>query len=238
MRQWTVQDVMTRDVVSVAPDASYREVVNALVDSGVSAAPVVDAVGRVVGVVSEADLLHKVEAVGDERHRRLFAGRRRAVAPTAGAVAADLMTAPAVVIEPDASIVAAARRLESERIKRMPVVDAQRRLVGIVSRRDLLWIHTRTDADICSEIANHVLLHTLWIDPAAVEVDVADGVVSLTGRVESRSLAGLVFNLVSKVAGVVEVVDRLTWDQDDSRLVRSPGYPFGTPEHLMRPSPN
>lgn len=238
MRQWTVQDVMTNDVVSVTPDASYREVVNVLVDSGVSAAPVVDARGRVVGVVSEADLLHKVEAIGDERHRRHFAGRRRVHEPTAGAVAADLMTAPAVVIEPDASIVAAARRLESERVKRMPVVDAQRRLVGIVSRRDLLWIHTRTDADIRTEIVDYVLLRTLWIDPAAVEVDVVDGVVSLTGRVESRSLAGLVVSLVSKVAGVVEVVDRLTWDQDDSRVVRSHGYPFATGEALMRPSTN
>ncbi|WP_245871240.1 CBS domain-containing protein [Asanoa hainanensis] len=229
---------MTHDVVSVAPDASYREVVNVLVDSGVSAAPVVDARGHVVGVVSEADLLHKVEAVGDEAHRRHFAGRRRSHALTVGAVAADLMTAPAVVIAPDASIAAAARRLESERIKRMPVVDVQRRLVGIVSRRDLLWIHTRTDADVRSEIVDHVLLRTLWIDPAAVEVDVVDGVVSLAGRLESRSLAGLVASLVSKVAGVVEVIDRLAWDQDDSRVVRAAGYPFGTPERLMRPSTN
>ena len=235
MRQWTVEDVMTRDVVSVAPDASYREVVDALVESGVSAAPVVDAGGHVVGVVSEADLLHKVEAIGDEPHRRILGGRRADTKATA-AMAADLMTAPAVVIEPNASVAAAARRLESERIKRMPVVDTHRRLVGIVSRRDLLRIHTRPDADIRAEIIDNVLLRTLWIDPLTVEVDVVDGVVSLTGRLESRSLAGLVTDLVAEVAGVVEVIDRLTWEQDDSHVVRSHTYPFGTPERLMRPS--
>ncbi|MEV4624234.1 CBS domain-containing protein [Asanoa sp. NPDC049573] len=236
MRQWTVEDVMTRDVVSVAPDASYREVVNALIDRAVSAAPVVDAVGRVVGVVSEADLLHKVEAVGDERHRRIFGARRHADAPAA--VAAELMTSPAVVIEPDTSIVAAARLLESKRIKRMPVVDRQRRLVGIVSRRDLLRIHTRTDTDIRAEIVDNVLVRTLWIDPVSVEVDVVDGVVALGGRVETRSLAGLAVEMAAEVAGVVEVIDRLTWEQDDSRAVHSRGYSFGTPEHLMRPSTN
>jgi CBS domain-containing protein len=238
MRQWTVEDVMTRDVVSVAPDASYREVVDALVDSGVSAAPVVDAGGRVVGVVSEADLLHKVEAVGDERHRRILGGLRRSDAKADAAVAAELMTAPAVVVEPGDSVVAAARRLETERIKRMPVVDAQRRLVGIVSRRDLLRMHTRPDAEIRSDIVDNVLRRTLWIDPLTVQVDVVDGVVSLVGRLESRSVAGLVVDLVKEVAGVVDVMDRLTWEQDDSRVVRQPGYPFGSAERLMRPSRN
>jgi CBS domain-containing protein len=235
MRQWTVEDVMTHDVVSVAPDASYREVVDALVESGVSAAPVVDAGGHVVGVVSEADLLHKVEAVGDDRHRRIFGGRRSDAKATA-ATAADLMTAPAVVIEPGASVAAAARRLEAEHIKRLPVVDVHRRLVGIVSRRDLLRIHTRPDDEIRAEVVDNVMLRTLWVDPLTVEVDVMDGIVSLTGRLESRSLAGLVVDLVADVAGVVEVVDRLSWEQDDSNVVRSHGYPFGTAERLMRPS--
>ncbi|MER7456009.1 CBS domain-containing protein [Micromonospora sp. NPDC126480] len=239
MRQWTVVDVMTRDVISVRRDATYREVVDALVEGGVSAAPVVDADGHVLGVVSEADLLHKVEAVGDERHRRVFAGRRRAVDSKAqGAVAADLMSAPAVVVTADASVGAAARRLEKERIKRMPVVDAERRLVGIVSRRDLLRIHTRPDAELRTEIIDGVLRRELWIDPASVEVDVADGVVTLTGTVESRSLAGLVVERVAEVAGVVEVVDRLGWRHDDSETVRSHGYAFGSADRLMRPSRN
>lgn len=236
IQQWTVADVMTRDVVSVPPDATYREVVDALLDSGVSAAPVVDADGHVLGVVSEADLLHKVEAVGNLRHRRIISGRRHLNAKAHSDAAADLMTAPPVVIGPTASVVAAARRLEAERIKRMPVVDAEGRLVGIVSRRDLLRMHTRPDAQIHDDVDD--VLRTLWIDPRTLQVDVVDGVVTMVGAVESRSLAGIVVGHVSKVAGVAEVVDRLTWEQDDSDVVRSRGYAFGTPERLLRPSRN
>ncbi|MFY1671447.1 CBS domain-containing protein [Plantactinospora sp. WMMB334] len=238
MRRWRVEDVMTRDVVSVAPDATYREVVDTLTGAGVSAAPVLDADGRVLGVVSEADLLHKVEAIGDEQHRRIFAGRRRVDSRTRATVAADLMTAPAVVVSPDAPVSTAARRLEKERIKRMPVVDSDRCLVGIVSRRDLLRIHTRPDAAIRAEIVDDVLRRSLWVDPLAVQVDVVDGAVTLTGTVESRSLAGLVVTFVTEVAGVVEVVDRLRWEHDDSRMLRSHGYAFGSAERLMRPSRN
>ncbi|MDG4797571.1 CBS domain-containing protein [Micromonospora sp. WMMD1082] len=234
-RQWTVEDVMTRDVVSVAADTSYREVVDALVNSGVSAAPVVDAEGRVLGVVSEADLLHKVEAAGEERERRLVSGLRRLAAKARATVAADLMTAPAIVVEPTASVVAAARRLEAEQIKRMPVVDAERRLVGVVSRRDLLRIHTRADAEIRADIVENVL-RGLWVDPSAVEVGVVDGVVTLSGTVESRSLAGIVADHAAKLAGVVDVVDRLTWERDDTELIGSRGFAFGTAERLMRPS--
>jgi CBS-domain-containing membrane protein len=236
MRRWTVADVMTRDVVSLAPDVSYREVLDVLMNSGVSSAPVVDAGGHVLGVVSEADLLHKVEAVGDERHRRILGGLRRPDLKTHGATAADLMTAPAVVIEPDALVAAAARTLEQKRIKQMPVVDAEGRLVGIESRRDLLRIHTRPDAEIRADIVDDVLRRTLWIDPLTIQVDVVDGAVSVAGKVESWSLGVLVVKLVAEVAGVVEVVDRLTWDQDDSRAVRSHGYAFGNAERLLRPS--
>ncbi|MEV2239195.1 CBS domain-containing protein [Micromonospora sp. NPDC049891] len=231
---WTVDDVMTRDVMSVRPDTSYREVVDALVSSGVSAAPVVDAEGHVLGVVSEADLLHKIEAAGDERHRRII-GVRRVAAKAQANVAADLMTAPAVVVEPTASVAAAARRLEAEQVKRMPVVDTDRRLIGIVSRRDLLRIHTRPDAEISADVVDNVL-RSLWIDPNTVTVAVVDGVVTLSGTVESRSLAGIVADHTAGLAGVVEVIDELAWERDDAELIGSRGYAFGTAEHLMRPS--
>ncbi|GIJ23580.1 CBS domain-containing protein [Micromonospora lutea] len=232
--QWTVDDVMTRDVVSVRPDTSYREVVDALVGRGVSAAPVVDEEGHVLGVVSEADLLHKIEAAGDERQRRLI-GVRRVAAKAQAKVAADLMTAPAIVIDPAASVAGAARRLEAERVKRMPVVDAERRLVGIVSRQDLLRIHTRPDEEISADVADNVL-RRLWIDPSSVTVAVAEGVVTLSGTVESRSLAGIVADHTAGLAGVVEVIDELTWERDDSDLIASRGYTFNTSEHFLRPS--
>lgn len=236
MRQWTVGDVMTRDVATVTPQTSYREIVDRLVGRAVSAVPVVDPHGRVVGVVSEADLLHKVEAMGDPRDRRVILRiPRHDAAKAQGLTAADLMTMPPVTVWPETSVVAAARRLESRKVKRMPVVDDDGRLVGIVSRRDLLRMHTRPDAQIRADIVDGVLVRTLWIDPLSVEVDVVDGVVTVTGKVESRSVARLLVELAGEVAGVVEVADRLTWERDDTRLNRSRGYAFGDAEALLRP---
>jgi CBS-domain-containing membrane protein len=235
MRRWTVEDVMTRDVAVVGPDTSYREVVDVLIGRRVSAAPVVDVTGRVLGVVSEADLLHKVEAVGEDQHRRIVRASRRAAAKAHAATAADLMSVPAVTVGRETSVVAAARRLEAEHVKRMPVVDAQGQLLGIVSRRDLLRMHTRSDADIRADVIDDVLRRSLWIDPETMRVTVEHGTVTLAGRVGSRSVAGLALKLTAEVAGVVAVTDELTWEFDDSDLVRSSGYPFGDPQHLLLP---
>jgi CBS domain-containing protein len=235
VRQWTVQDVMTRDVAQVSPDAAYREVVDLLIDRGVSAAPVVDTSGQVLGVVSEADLLHKVEAVGEQERRRIIRASRRAMEKAHAATAGDLMTAPAVTVGPDATVTAAARRLESERVKRMPVVDEAGHLLGIVSRRDLLRMHSRPDQDIRADVVQQVLRHTLWIDSEAVTVDVDRGTVTLTGRLDNRSLAGLAVELAAEVPGVVSVVDKLSWAFDDSELIRSRDSTLDSPDRLMRP---
>jgi CBS domain-containing protein len=138
MRTPTVRDVMTTTVVAVRERASYKEIVDDLVAYGVSAMPVLDAGNWVVGVVSEADLLPKAELAGDHLQARLFERRRRRTARKNGDTARELMTSPAITIGPDASIAEAARLMEAERVKRLPVVNAQGRLVGIVARRDLL----------------------------------------------------------------------------------------------------
>jgi CBS domain-containing protein len=238
MRQWLVQDVMTRDVLVVTPGTSYREIVDSLVRGRVSAAPVVDEERRVIGVVSEADVLHKVEFIGDKHQRRTFErpSRRSAREKAHAAVAADLMSAPAITVRPDMPVVAAARRIETAHVKRLPVVDADGRLVGIVSRRDLLCMHLRPDSEIREDIVEDVLRRALWIDPVCVEVDVIDGRVSVGGRLERKSTAGLVVRLIADVPGVVAVTDRLVWDYDDSELLRARGYAFGTPERLVRPA--
>jgi CBS-domain-containing membrane protein len=238
MRQWLVQDVMTRDVLTVTPRTPYREIVDSLVRRRVTAAPVEDEEHRVVGVVSEADLLHKVEFIGDERGRRTFErpSRRSAREKANAAVAADLMTAPAITVGPETSVVAAARRMETDRVKRLPVVDADGRLVGIVSRRDLLSMHMRPDPEIRDDVVENVLRRALWIDPVSVEVDVVDGKVILGGRVDRRSTAGLVVRLTAEVPGVVTVIDRLAWDYDDSELLRARGYAFGDPGRLVHPA--
>lgn len=216
MSRRLVREVMTRDVVSVSPDTPYRKIVDALVDRKISAVPVVDGDGRVAGVVSEADLLQKVEFIGPPQQRRVFAPRPRHAPRSTqpAAVAADLMTAPAVTVAPDAPVVAALKRMESEQVKRLPVVDGDGRLVGIVSRRDLLRMHLRPDPVIRGEIVDNVLRRTLRVDPVAVQVDVTDGVVTLSGMVDQRSTANLAVELATGVPGVAEVIDKLAWLRD------------------------
>ncbi|MFH0241262.1 CBS domain-containing protein [Streptomyces sp. HK10] len=213
MRQWHVRDLMTADVVSVREDARYREILDALDRNRVSALPVVDAEGRVAGVVSEADLLRAEGHPGD-RPRLLprLPGPPRP--PDRTGTARELMTAPAVTIGPDEPVNRAARLIEGRRVKRLPVVDGERRLLGILSRRDLVRMHMRPDADIRADIVDGVLKHTLWITPSQVDVGVGDGVVELRGRVDRRTTAASAVRLAEQVPGVVRVVDRLAWDED------------------------
>jgi CBS domain-containing protein len=152
---------------------------------------------------------------------RLFQGRRQREdrAKAAGDTAAELMTSPAVTIGPDATIAEAAKLLHRQRVKRLPVVDPAGPLLGIVSRADLLKVFLRSDADISREIRQEVLVRAMWMDPGTVTVDVRDGVVSLTGRLERRSLVPIVLSLVRGLDGVVGVVDRLTFDLDDTPIM-------------------
>ncbi len=212
MNTRTVRSVMTRNVVTARPDTSFKDLVTTLADERVSALPVVDDEGRVVGVVSEGDLLHRLDLPPDNPHSRLL--RRRASAAPAGPlgdVAAGLMTRPAVTVASNAAVGSAARLMERHGVKRLPVVDGTR-LVGIVSRRDLLSTYLRADDDIRTEVRGDVLL----TDPATVKVVVDEGVVTLTGTVDRRSTAEIAGRLARAVSGVVDVVNLLDWQYDDS----------------------
>jgi CBS domain-containing protein len=214
-----VQEVMTRNVATVGERAPFKQIVRTLAERRVSALPVLDAAGRVVGVVSEADLLHKEEfPPGAGGPRPLESRRRRmARAKAAAATAAELMTAPAVTVGSGATVAEAAKLLERHGIKRLPVVDDAGRLVGIASRVDLLKVFLRSDEDIRREVREDVLLHTMWVDPDAFTVEVRDGVVTLAGPLEFRSLVPIAVRLVHGVDGVVDVVDRLRFAVDDTR---------------------
>jgi CBS domain-containing protein len=209
---------MTENVVTVPEDMPYKEIVATLAQHAVSAVPVVDEVGRVVGVVSEADLLHKMEFAGLEPHLHLIERRQRRVArvKALGDTARDLMSSPAVTVSPEAALTAAASTMESERVKRLPVVDGRGRAVGIVSRRDLLRVYLRDDEAIRDEIRNQVLRQTLWIDPDTIDVTVDQGVVVLMGRADRRSTAQIIVRLCEAVPGVVEVIDQLEHGYDDT----------------------
>ncbi|GAA4607417.1 CBS domain-containing protein [Actinoplanes octamycinicus] len=228
MRTWKVSDVMTRDVVSVAEDASYHDLVDLLVAKRISAVPVVDEFGRVTGVVSEADLLRKIEFGGDEQPRIFERRRRRGERAKASArTAAGLMSTPAVVALADMSIAAAARLMDANEIKRLPVTDDLGRLVGIASRGDLLRTYLRTDEEIQDDVRTGVLHPFLADEADGVTVEVDAGVVTLTGKVERWSSADLAQRLSRQVAGVVEVISSLAYDLDD-RTFDGPQPPFAT----------
>jgi CBS-domain-containing membrane protein len=134
------------------------------------------------------------------------------------------MSTPVITIDPDATVPVAARRLARHGIKRLPVVDDQGRLVGIVSRSDLLRLFLRDDQAIRREILDEVLLRALWIEPTTVLVTVQDGVVTLVGQLERKSLVPMAVHLTRTVPGVVDVVNRLTYELDDDRLPLPPTH--------------
>ncbi|MFB9339312.1 CBS domain-containing protein [Actinoplanes octamycinicus] len=220
MRTWHVSDVMTRDVVAVGPDASYRELVALMAAHRINALPVIDAGRRVLGVVSESDLLHKIEYRGAARprwfERRERAARRKAGGLTAG----ELMTAPAEVVLPTTGIRTAARRMDQTHVKQMPVEDPLGRLIGIVSRSDLLKEHLRPDAEILADARAAVDEVTCAENTCQVDVTVERGVVTLTGRVERRSTVALTERLVRLTPGVLDVDTRLEFGFDDHQLAR------------------
>lgn len=209
---WTVGDVMTREVVTVGPETDFKTCVDLLRINGVSALPVVEG-GYVLGMVSEHDLLLKEEDRGSGVHLR-----RRELNQARGRTAGDVMHSPALCVGLGASLTEAARLMHRRAVKRLPVLDARGKLVGIVSRHDLLKTYLRSDESIRREIRVEVLQKEMWIDNRAMDVDVKDGVVALVGEVETKSLADLVTRMVGSVEGVVGVDSRLAFRLDDTHV--------------------
>ncbi len=217
MHHRTVAELMTRDVVRARRDLPFKEIVRLLTENDVTAVPVVDDRGRPLGVVSEADLLRKTADQADPSGRtpvpHLEAWER---AKAEGARAEELMSAPAVCARPEWNVVEAARLMETHHVKRLPVVDETDRLLGIVSRGDLLRIFLRRDDAIRDEIAEDVLRRTLGLDPSEVTVEVHEGQVSLRGSVEFRSLIPVVERLCRSVDGVVSLSEDIAYKTDDA----------------------
>lgn len=209
---WTVGDVMTKEVVTVGPETDFKTCVDLLRTRGVSALPVVEG-DYVLGIVSEHDLLLKEEDRGTGNHLR-----RRELNQARGRTAGDVMHSPALCVGLGASVAEAARLMHKRAVKRLPVVDARGRLVGIVSRSDLLKIYLRSDESIRREICVEVLEKEMWIDNSGMEVEVKDGIVALSGELETKSLADLVTRLVGSVEGVVGVDSRLAFRLDDTHI--------------------
>jgi len=225
MRHLEVDDVMTRRVTTVQVGARFKDVARLLAEHKISAVPVLDGDGTLVGMVSEADLLRKEQYHEDALPtRRRFGSRRERVlrAKALGDFAGDVMTAPAITIGPEATVVEAAKLMIEQNVKRLPVVDADGCLIGIVSRADLLWVFLRPDDEIAEEIRHEVLARVLLQEPTYT-VAVTDGIVTLSGKLDRRSTVEIADRLVRAVDGVVDVVNGLTYQLDDSekRLLRS-----------------
>jgi CBS domain-containing protein len=211
-----VRDVMVAPAV-VAESTPFKQIVALLERECIGAVPVVDDSGIVVGVVGEKDLLVKREGGIPAGRRILHPSRSHEESRKLhGIVARDVMTSPAVTIEADAAVAAAARVMTEHRVGWLPVVDCDGHALGTVSRRDLLRVFLRPDSEIRDEIVHHVIGDMLSMDPAAFPVLVEDGVVTLEGRVEHRSTISLIVALVAAVEGVVDVVVRTTFEHDDT----------------------
>jgi CBS domain-containing protein len=216
-RRWArrVSDVMTTSVVTVDRITPYQEIDRLLTEHRISGMPVLKMGREVAGVVTEADLL----AAEDETNRRArmasSMGRRRLLRkqPHVSLTAGTLMTAPAITIGPDTTIPAAARLMNTHHVRRLPVVDEHGKLVGIVSRRDLLTVFLRPDAEVMHDV-RQVLDEIPITDPKDVSVTVHDGVITLTGTMrpeagDRHGLIPLALRLIWDIDGVVDVVNRL-----------------------------
>jgi len=210
----TIKDVMTTRVVSVKKNASFRTMAAALRDHRVSAFPVLDDDGTVIGVVSEADMLAKEALDSDPAGMPgMISGilRRREHEKARGITAGDLMTSPPITVAPDDTVQRAARLMYTRKVKRLPVVDADGRLVGIVSRADLLAVFDRSDEEIHKEISDDIMLNAFLTDPQALQVTVTDGIVTLSGVPETRTVGQEILQQARHVQGVVAVRDRFSY---------------------------
>ena len=206
----TVKDIMTTRVISVGKDATFRDMAAALREYRISAFPVVDADRKVIGVVSEADMLNKA-ALADEEGVISGILHRRDQAKARGVTAGDLMTTAVVAVRPEDTVEHAARLMYDRGVKRLPVTDESGRLVGIISRADVLSVFDRTDAAISHEITSDVIRGEFLKDPSAIHVTVMDGIVTLTGRPETYEIGRDIVRQVRHVPGVVAVRDRLDY---------------------------
>jgi CBS domain-containing protein len=210
----TVKDVMSTHVIAVRQSAGYKEMAAMLRDQRVSAFPVIDDDNKVIGVVSETDLLAKEALEGTVPGTLQSLPRQHVRSQVNGVTAAELMTKPAVTIGPDKPVTDAARLMFTMRVKRLPVVSDDGTLIGIVTRSDVLSVYSRPDAQIQQQVIQNLILGTFPYDPDSFTVTVKDGIVTIEGTPET-SRAGLdIIDAVRHMEGVVAVRDRLSYPTD------------------------
>lgn len=221
-----VADVMTCDVLTVPPETPLKEVAAILTKHRISGLPVADREGRVIGVVSEADILFKERGPSEQRTilpRLTNTSHKHEGVKREARTAGEAMTAPAKTIVSWRAVSAAAAQMLDEDVNRLPVVDNQGRLVGIVTRADLVRAFVRPDAQLEEEIREDVLTRALWAETTGtVNVAVDGGKVTLDGSIGTRTDAELVRSLVARVPGVIEVKSFINWSEDNKKRQPTP----------------
>jgi len=210
-----IKDVMTVDVLTVPTGKTLKETAQILASTGISGLVVVDDDRKVVGVISEADILFK-ERSPEKRRGGSFAwlffpdmleNEAKLDARTAG----EAMSSPAITIGPDRPVGEAAAKMLDDAVNRLPVVDDEGDLLGIVTRADLVRAFTRSDSEIEMEIRKELISRTFWLQPTDLDVEVREGEVTVAGEVDTKSDAELLPELIAQVPGVVSVESKLTW---------------------------
>ena len=197
-----VVDLMTTDVISVSRDTGLREAARLMFRNRVSGLPITGDDGTLVGIISEADFL-RLEV---EHHE----GAR-----DQGETVGDVMSRGVVTVQPNVEIYEAAKIMAVQEVKRLPVVDEDNRLLGVISRSDIVSIFTRPDDVIEDEIREDLIRRVMFIDPDGIQVSVSNGVVTLSGDVATRTEASMLEELTNRLDGVLGVNSKLTWADED-----------------------
>lgn len=215
----TVKDVMSTHVTAVRQNVPYKEMAAMLHEQRVSAFPVIDEDNKVIGIVSEADLLTKQALEGTvPRTMDLSLTTESMRSRTNAVTATDLMTKPPVTIGADETVTRAARLMFDQRVKRLPVVSDDGTLIGIVTRADVLSVYSRPDGAIQHQVAQDLIPDTFLCDPGRFSITVKDGIVTIEGTPETSRVGHDIIDAIRHMEGVVFVRDRLSYPTDSPYL--------------------
>lgn len=218
-----VVDLMASDVISVRPETSLRDAARLMVEKGISGLPVTDESGTLVGLISEGDFLRKEVDRGDLMGRGLLGAlfdNRDSLAEAENV--AEVMADNVFTVSPDATLVEAARTMTTHGVKRLPVVTREGKLVGIISRRDIVAAFTRPDELIEDEIREDILRRLLFLEPELLNIAVEGGVVHIAGELPTRTDTRLLEAMVQRTDGVIRAEINVTWKLDDTQVGNEP----------------
>lgn len=208
-----IREVMTRSVITISGDTPLKEAAVVMGRNRISGLPVMDG-DELVGIITESDFVSRLAEDGGGLLDALLGRKQTEI----GGSVAEAMTRQPLTVAPDESVSAAARIMSEHRVKRLPVVDGSGRLVGIVSRADLMSVFARPDDRIESDILNEGVVGLIGADRDAISIEVRDGVVRLAGTVGSVTEKRMLEEFARRVAGVVTVESQLQASIDDTRL--------------------